>query len=111
MEGGKISFKLDGQSNKAGRFLLCEVRDGEGKKHSLFFSEGNGFTKGRDLLADKLDELGIKGKQEEQTALPSTNAQATSRSFADIRKASKKVMRTPSEWMQEILILVIRGGR
>ena len=82
----KRSFRLECRSNKAGRFLLCEIRDGEGKKHSLIFPKGNDFTKGWYCLADKLEELGINGKQEEKSALPSTNTRIDNRSFADRMK-------------------------
>ena len=36
----KRSFSLESRANKARCFLLCEVRDEEGKKHNLIFSEG-----------------------------------------------------------------------
>ena len=42
----KRYFLLECRSNRAGRFLLCLVRDGEGKKHSIVFPEGKGFVKG-----------------------------------------------------------------
>ena len=58
----KISFRLECRSNKAGRFLFYEARDGEGKKHSLIFPEGNDSTKGWDRQTGKLEELGINGK-------------------------------------------------
>ena len=42
------------------------MRDGEGKKHNIFFSEGKGFVNGWSLLAGKLKEVGVlqeKGKK------------------------------------------------
>ena len=88
----KRSFMLDYQSNKASIFLLCEVRDGEGKKHNLFFPKGNGFTKGWDLLENKSEELGIKGKQEKKSTLPSANTRT--RSFADTVKLQRSLENT-----------------
>ena len=57
---GKRVFKLECGSNKAGRFLQCMVRDGEGKKHSIFFPEGKGLINGWSILAGKLKEVGVK---------------------------------------------------
>ena len=37
-ENGR-SFRLESNENNAGRFLLCSVTDGEGKKHRLVFPE------------------------------------------------------------------------
>ena len=42
----KRFFSLESRKNKAGCFLLCEVRDEEGKKHSLIFPEGKDKKKG-----------------------------------------------------------------
>ena len=83
---GKRSFSLECRSNKADKFLLCEVRDGEGKKHSLIFTKGNGYRKGWDRLTDKLEELGVNGKQEEKSAFPSAKTQTDGRSFVDTVK-------------------------
>ena len=44
---------------------MCSVIDGEGKKHNIFISEGQGLIKGWDLLTAKLRDLGIKEKLEE----------------------------------------------
>ena len=85
----KRSFRLEHRSNKAGRFLLCEVRDGEGKKHSLIFPEGKDPTKGWDHLASKLEELGINGKQEEKSTFQAINTQTDRRSFADTLKLQR----------------------
>ena len=56
-EGRK--FKLECRSNVAKRFLLCSVRDVEGKKFCLVFPEGNGLVGGWFLLAKKLRALGV----------------------------------------------------
>ena len=66
---GKRVFKLECGSNKIGRFLQCMVRDGEGKKHSIFFSEGNGFVNGWSVLAGKLKVVGVKMSQEKEEKL------------------------------------------
>ena len=56
-EGRK--FKLECRFNVAERFLLCSVRDVEGKKFCLVFPEGNGLVGGWFLLAKKLRALGV----------------------------------------------------
>ena len=66
---GKRVFKLECGSNKAGRFLQCMVRDGEGKKHSIFFSERKGFVNRWSILAGKLKEVGVKMSQEKEEKL------------------------------------------
>ena len=62
-ENGRY-FRLESKVNKAGRFLLCSVTDGEGKKHWLVFPEGRGFIKGWCLLAEKIRGLGFKPRVE-----------------------------------------------
>ena len=62
-ENGRF-FRLESKVNKAGRFLLCSVSDGEGKKHWLVFPEGMGFIKGWCLLAEKIRGLGFKSRAE-----------------------------------------------
>ena len=62
-ENGR-SFRLESKENNAGRFLLCFVTDGEGKKHWLVFSEGRGFLNGWTMLAEKIRGLGFKPRQE-----------------------------------------------
>ena len=42
------------------------VRDGEGKKHSIFFPEGKGFVNEWSILAGKLKEVGVKMSQEKE---------------------------------------------
>ena len=62
-ENGRY-FRLESKVNKAGRFLLCSVTDGEGKKHWLVFPEGRGFLNGCCLLAEKIRGLGFKSRVE-----------------------------------------------
>ena len=88
----KRSFRLERRSNKASSFLLCEVRDEEGKKHSLIFSEGKDTKKGWDYLANKLEELGISDKQEEKSTFQAVNTQTDRRSFTD----TVKLQRSPA---------------
>ena len=42
------------------------VRDGEGKKHSIFFPEGKDLVNGWSILAEKLKEVGVKMPQEKE---------------------------------------------
>ena len=58
-ENGR-NFRLESKVNNAGRFLLCSVTDGEGKRHWLVFPEGRGLIKGWCLLAEKIRGLGFK---------------------------------------------------
>ena len=62
-ENGR-SFRLESRVNNAGRFLLCSVTDGEGKKHWLVFPEGRGLVNGWSMLAGKIRGLGFKPRQE-----------------------------------------------
>ena len=62
-ENGR-SFRLESRVNNAGRFLLCSVTDGEGKKHWLVFPEGRGLINGWSMLARKIRGLGFKPRQE-----------------------------------------------
>ena len=52
------------------------VRDGEGKKHSIFFPEGKGLVNGWSILAEKLKEVGVKMSQEKEEKLLSNFAHA-----------------------------------
>ena len=62
-ENGR-SFRLESRVNNAGRFLLCSVTDGEGKRHWLVFPEGRGLINGWSMLAGKIRGLGFKPRQE-----------------------------------------------
>ena len=92
---GKRVFKLECGSNKAGRFLQCMVRDGEGKKHSIFFPEGKGFVNGSSILAGKLKEVGVKMLQEKEEKSPSNfersgGCSVTGCSFAEVVKYQRR---------------------
>ena len=52
---------MESNKNEAGKYLMCFVTDGEGKKHKKFIPEGRGLIGGWHLLVEKLRELGIKG--------------------------------------------------
>ena len=52
-------FRLERCSNKAGRFILCSVRDVEAKRFCFVFSEGRGILGGWVKLAEKLCSLGV----------------------------------------------------
>ena len=82
----KRLFSLESRENKAGCFLLCEVRDEEGKKHRLIFPEGKDKKKGCENLAYKLNELGISDKKGEKSTLQVANILKGRRSFADTVK-------------------------
>ena len=58
-EDGGRKFRLECQSNEAGRFILCLVLDVEAKKYCLVFPEGKGLVGGWFLLAKKLRALGV----------------------------------------------------
>ena len=54
---------MESNKNEAGKYLMCFVTDGEGKKHKKFIPEGRGLIGGWHLLVEKLRELGIKGTE------------------------------------------------
>ena len=62
-ENGRF-FRLESKENIAGRFLLCSVIDGEGKRHRLVFPEGRGLLNGWTMLAEKIRGLGFVTLQE-----------------------------------------------
>ena len=67
------------------------VRDGEGKKHSIFFPEGKGLVNGWSILAEKLKEVGVKMPQEKEEKLLSNFARRggcseTVRPFNEVAK-------------------------
>ena len=53
-------YTLELKENGAGRFLQCSVDDEDGKRHRLFFPEGDGLVNGWILLEEALQELGFK---------------------------------------------------
>ena len=48
------------RKNEHGRFLLCSVTDLDGKRHRLFFPEGNGLLNGWIMLENALQATGQK---------------------------------------------------
>ena len=57
-------FPLVWLFSNAGRFLLCSVTDGEGKKHWLVFPKGRSFLNGWTMLTKKISGMGFKPQQE-----------------------------------------------
>ena len=90
----KRFFSLESRKNKAGCFLLCEVRDEEGKKHSLIFPEGKDKKKGWENLVYKLNELGINDKKEEKSIFQAANIKKDRRSFANVVKFQRSNVNT-----------------
>ena len=58
-------YSLESKKNAAGRFILCSVADEDGKRHCLFFPEGNGLVNGWTLLGEALQDMGFKVSSEE----------------------------------------------
>ncbi|RVX08206.1 hypothetical protein CK203_017772 [Vitis vinifera] len=56
-EGRK--YRLERRTNEAGRFILCSVRDLEAKRFCLIFPEGKRLSRGWNILAEKLREVGV----------------------------------------------------
>ena len=59
-------YSLELKKNNAGRFLLCLVADADGKRHRLFFPEGNGLINGWTLLVEALQDMGTKASRREK---------------------------------------------
>ena len=53
-------YSLESKENVVGRFILCSVADEDGKRHRLFFPEGNGLVNGWTLLGEALQDMGFK---------------------------------------------------
>ncbi|RVW48978.1 hypothetical protein CK203_081002 [Vitis vinifera] len=56
---GNRKFRMERRLNKAGRFILCSVRDMEAKRYSIIFPEGKGQASGWNSLAVRLRGLGV----------------------------------------------------
>ena len=56
-EGRK--YRMERCTNEAGRFILCSVRDLEAKRFCLIFLEEKGLSRGWNILAEKLREVGV----------------------------------------------------
>ena len=57
-------YSLEMRKNEHGRFLLCSVTDLDGKRHRLFFPEGNGLLNGWTMLENALQAMGNKEVRE-----------------------------------------------
>ena len=57
-KGRRYNQKM--RKNEHGRVLLCSVTDLDGKRHSLFFPEGNELVNGWNMLEKALREIGHK---------------------------------------------------
>ena len=73
-ENGRY-FRLERKENKAGRFILCSVNDGEGKTHRMVFPEGRGFLNGWNILVEKIRGLGFKALQANKSMRKVTEGQ------------------------------------
>ena len=66
-------YNLDLKENGAGRFIQCSVDDEDGKRHRLFFPEGDGLVNGWTLLGEALQDLGFKRSRGEKRKPASSN--------------------------------------
>ena len=60
------SYRLACRTNRAGKFIHCSVKDGEGKRHNVFLPEGKGMVKGWVIIVEKLCKLGVKETREKR---------------------------------------------
>ena len=87
-------YSLELQKNDVERFLICSVVDADGKRHRLFFSEGNGLINGWTLVVEVLQDMGTKVRKGEKRKPDETNlhskveiykdGQINDQSFAEI---------------------------
>ena len=59
LKEGRRVFKLELQSNNAGRFLQCSVVSAQGKRFSLIFPKGRGGAWGWKILTSRLRSIGV----------------------------------------------------
>ena len=59
-------YSLELRKNDGGRFILCSVVDFDGKRHRLFFPEGNGLINWWTLLEEALQVMGTKENRGEK---------------------------------------------
>ena len=59
-------YSLDLKENGVGRFIQCSVANEDGKRHRLFFPEGDGLVNGWTLLGEALQDLGFKRSRGEK---------------------------------------------
>ena len=71
-ENGRRS-SLDLKENGVGRFIQCLVADEDGKRHRLFFPEGDGLVNGWTLLGEALQDLGFKRSKGEKRKPATSN--------------------------------------
>ena len=66
-------YSLDLKENGAGRLIQCSVVDEDGKRHRLFFPEGDGLVNGWTLLGEALQDLGFKRSRGEKRKPATSN--------------------------------------
>ena len=66
-------YSLESKENMAGRFIQCSVADEDGKRHRLFFPEGDGLVNGWALLVEALQDMGFKVSRGEKRELATFN--------------------------------------
>ena len=66
-------YRLDSKENAAGRFIQCSVADEDGKRHRLFFPEGDGLINGWSLLGEALQDLVFKVSEGEKRGSATIN--------------------------------------
>ena len=66
-------YSLESSKNDVGRFILCSVANEDGKRHRLFFLEGNGLINGWTLLEEALQDMGTKESRGEKRKPAKTN--------------------------------------
>ena len=64
---------MDSKENAAGRFIQCSVADEDGKRHRLFFPEGDGLINGWSLLGEALQDLVFKVSRGEKRESATNN--------------------------------------
>ena len=69
--GGRYNLEL--KENGAGRFIQCSVDDEDGKRHRLFFPEGDSLVNGWTLLGEALQDLGFKRSRGEKRKPATSN--------------------------------------
>ena len=67
-------YSLEMRKNHYGRFLLCSVKDLDGRKHRLIFPEGNGMLNGWIMLEGALQDLGFKEDRGERRKITKTSS-------------------------------------
>ena len=94
-------YSLESKKNDVGRFILCSVADEDGKRHRLFFSEGNGLVNGWTLLEEALQDMGTKESRGEKRKSTNTNFHKK----AEILKEDQRKMTGDTVWNQRKMML------